>query len=141
MSQSQEHLHEKIHTFLRQKDTGALATTGVEMRVSPVKYYVDERSNIYIHSDGGKKFDNIQKNHNVCLLISTEFSEDLNKIKGIQVFGHCEVGENGSSLYEEAERFCPWNHDNDTTVIKITPDHIVYKDGITEDGSKQVWYN
>jgi general stress protein 26 len=140
MSQSQEHLLEKINTFLKQKDTAALATHGNEIRVSPVKYYMDVNHNIFIHSNGGDKFNNIEKNHNVCLLVSTEFEEDLNKIKGVQVFGHCEVGENGSPLFAEAERFCPWElFDNNSTIIKVTPDYMVYKDGINEDGSKQVW--
>lgn len=139
MSQTQEHLREKIGTFLKQKDTAALATHGVQLRVSPVKYFIDDRLNIYIHSEGGAKFDNLEKNNEVSVLVSTEYATDLNKIKGIQVFGHCEIGENGSSLYEEAERYCPWNHDLDTAVIKITPERIIFKDGITEDGSKQTW--
>ena len=138
MSQSKHHLEEKINRFLKEKDTGAFATHGNDIRVSPVKYFVDEKNNIYIHSNGGSKFSNLERKSEACLLISTEFGDDLNRVKGVQIFGHCEIGENGSPLYEEADRYCPWNYDLDSAVIKLTPDQIVYKDGITEDGSKQV---
>ena len=139
MSQSKEQLRNKILSFLKEKDSGALATEGIDLRVSPVKYYIDEKMNIYIHSAGGEKFKNLEKVNKVCMLICTDFINNFDKIKGVQIFGYCEIGENGSSLYEEAERYCPWNHETDMAVIKLIPDRIIYKDGISEDGSKQTY--
>ncbi len=77
---SQVELQNAILEFARERDTGYLGTSGPSgVHVSPVKYFVDPELNIYIHSRGGTKFDNVAVNQRVCLLISTPFADDFHQ--------------------------------------------------------------
>ncbi|WP_018249029.1 pyridoxamine 5'-phosphate oxidase family protein [Orenia marismortui] len=135
-----EEVKQKVIEFLKKKDTGALATSGADTRVSPVKYFLGEDLDIYIHSDGGSKFDNLRQNKDVCLLVSTEFYGDYKTIKGVQVFGQAEIAKSDSSLYQEAEKYCPFNHmSGEGYIIKITADRAVYKNSVDGNGEKNIW--
>ena len=69
---AQQQLFQEILDFAQSKDTGALGTMGpAGLRVSPVKYFVDDELNLYIQSKGGSKFTNLAANDQVCLLVST----------------------------------------------------------------------
>ncbi|PRX29790.1 pyridoxamine 5'-phosphate oxidase [Orenia metallireducens] len=134
-------LKETIINFLKKKDTGALATSGIETRVSPVKYFLGEGLDIYIHSNGGSKFKNLEKNKEVCLLVSTEFYGDYETIKGVQIFGQAEIGQEGSNLHHEAEQYCPFEHmgDEGGYIIKINAKKAIYKDAVDGSGEKSIW--
>ncbi|WP_051412202.1 pyridoxamine 5'-phosphate oxidase family protein [Halonatronum saccharophilum] len=137
---SEQDLKMDIIDFLKAKDTGALATSGRDTRVSPVRYFLGEGMDIYIHSDGGSKFDNLEVNNQVCFLASTEFYGDYQTIKGVQIFGNAEIGDLNSTLYKEGEKHCPFEHGEEVDkIIKITPKEIVYKDGVDGDGEKHRW--
>ena len=111
---SARELEDAIAEFLLAHDTGYLGTVGDDVpRVSPVRYFADEDFNVYIHSKGGSKFANLAKNTNACLLVCTEFIDDLTKIRGVQVFGDAEVGNSGDPQFEMAEELCPWDHDDE----------------------------
>lgn len=136
---SQTQLKQAITDFMAGRDTGYLGTGGKELRVSPVKYFVDQDLNIYIHSKGGGKFDNLRHDEEVCMLVCTPFEDDFQKIKGVQVFGRAAVGDTGSALYEQAEELCPWDHPDDVQVIKIDTEQIVYVDRLSQTHIKQTW--
>ena len=54
---TQTQLKEAILTFAQGRDTGYLGTVGPDgVRVSPVRYFMDNDLNVYIHSKGGTKF-------------------------------------------------------------------------------------
>ncbi len=137
---SESELQDAIAEFLFTHDSGYLGTVGEDVpRVSPVRYYADEDFNVYIHSRGGSKFDNLAQNDNACLLVCTEFIDDLTKIRGIQVFGQAQVAEAGDPMFEMAEEFCPWQHTDDIHLIRIKPKEIIYVDSISGTKIKQRW--
>lgn len=137
---TEKELRENIISFLKKKDTGALATSGVDTRVSPVKYFLGEELDIYIYSDGGSKFDNLKENNQVCLLVSTEFYGDYKTIKGVQVFGKAQIGDSNSYIYQEAIEYCPFDSlDDQGYIIKINAEQVVYKDSVDGNGEKHIW--
>ncbi len=136
---TQTQLREAILDFAQKRDTGYLGTTGPDgVRVSPVRYFVDNDLNVYIHSKGGQKFTNLQYNPQVCLLVSTPFHDNFHKVQGVQLFGTAQIAEPGSQLYATAEELCPWQHPDDTRLIYIRVERAVYVDRVT-DQIKQEW--
>lgn len=137
---AQAELYREILDFARSRDTGALGTSGpAGLRVSPVKYFVDDELNLYIQSKGGSKFTNLAANDQVCLLVSTAFADDYHKIKGVQFFGQAQVLEPYSAHYALASQMCPWPHNGDARLIQVHCDHAVYVDRITRADLKQEW--
>ncbi len=50
---SQKQLAEEINRFIRSRDSGALGTRGpAGLRVSPVRYFLDGESNLFVQSEG-----------------------------------------------------------------------------------------
>lgn len=138
---SQEQLQNTILEFVRGQDTGYLGTSGPGgVHVSPVKYFADSELNIYIHSRGGTKFENLAVNDQVCLLVSTQFQDDLHQIKGVQLFGRARVAKGGSQLYEMAEELCPWEHSEDVKLIHVAVSGAVYVDRLEGRNIKQRWH-
>lgn len=131
-------LREHIIEFLKEHDSGSLATTLNGMpRCSPVQYVVGEEMDLYILSAGGDKFKAIEENPKACLLVNTEFL-DPRKIKGIQAFGRAITSCEKPELHEEARKFCDgkdMNNISPINVIKVVPEEIVYLDSL-EDGDR-----
>ena len=137
---SQTELENAILAFAQEHDTGYLGTSGPGgVHVSPVKFFIDSELNIYIHSRGGTKFENLAANDQVCLLVSTPFENDFHEVKGVQFFGRAKVAEPNNHLYEMAEELCPWEHQDDVKLIKIDTTEAVFVDRLGGKDIKQKW--
>lgn len=67
-------LRDSVINFLKEHKSGSLATVMDNFpRSSPVQYFLGEGTDIYILSAGGDKFNAINQNPNVCLLVNTEY--------------------------------------------------------------------
>lgn len=137
-------LKENIVDFLKEHKEGSLATSLNNVpRSSPVQYFLGKDLDIYILSAGGEKFDAINTNPNVCLLVNTQYI-NYRKIKGVQIFGKAETSLNNQALIDEAHKFSEETGLVDypkekLNVIKIVPDEIVYLDSLKEgDRTKQI---
>lgn len=139
-------LKQCIKSFLNEHKLASLATCGSNVpRCSPVQYFTGKEMDIYVLSVGGDKFNNIQNNPNVCLLVNTEYL-DYRKIKGVQVFGQAYTSLKYLELIDEAKRFAPYKQlleiEKDwINIIKIVPDEIVYLDALNGDRTKQILVN
>ena len=137
---TQVELQKAIFEFAQGRDTGYLGTCGSGgVHVSPVKFFIDRELNIYIHSRGGTKFDNLAVDDQVCLLVSTPFADDFHEIKGVRLFGKAKVAEPNSQLYEMAEELCPWEHSEDVRLIHVQVTGAVYVDRLHGRDIKQRW--
>ncbi|HHY81937.1 MAG TPA: pyridoxamine 5'-phosphate oxidase family protein [Clostridiales bacterium] len=139
-----DELRRHIKNFLSGNRFGSLGTCMNNMpRSSPVQYFLGQDLEIYILSAGGTKFQYIQHNPNVCLLVNTEYT-NYTRIEGVQVFGRAVTSEEEPRLLHEAMEFCPDCHTieslKDTIkVIKIIPEEIIYLNSReTGDRTKQV---
>lgn len=138
---TQVELRRAILEFAQGRDTGYLGTAGPGgVHVSPVKYFIDPELNIYIHSRGGTKFENLAVNEQVCLLVSTPFADDLHQIRGVQFFGRAQVAQAQSQLYEMAEELCPWDHGEEMKLIHVAVKAAVYVDRLHGRDIKQRWF-
>ncbi|SCG82616.1 pyridoxamine 5'-phosphate oxidase-related, FMN-binding [Proteiniborus sp. DW1] len=139
-------LKQEIKSFLNENSLGSLATCGNNIpRCSPVQYFTGKDMELYVISSGGEKFNNIQENPNVCLLVNTEYV-DYKKIKGVQVFGKAYTSLKHTYLIDEAKKYAPYEKmlaiEKDwINIIKIVPDEIVYLDALNGDRTKQVYKN
>ncbi|WP_432664686.1 pyridoxamine 5'-phosphate oxidase family protein [Wukongibacter baidiensis] len=135
----------EILDFLKEHKSASLATSlnGVP-RSSPVQYFLGDNMDIYILSAGGDKFKAIEENHNVCLLVNTEYL-NYRRIKGVQVFGNATTSVEDNALKNEAHKYCfdHYQHEKDNLkVIKITPSEVVYLDSLEEGNrTKQILKN
>lgn len=137
---TQTQLKEAIYEFAQGRDTGYLGTVGPGgVHVSPVRFFIDEELNVYIHSRGGTKFENLADNDQVCLLVATPFLDDFHQIKGVQLFGRANVPPPNSQLYEMAEELCPWEHEKDVKLIHIKTKSAVFVDRLSGADIKQKW--
>ena len=137
---SHRELEMAIFKFAQTRDAGALGTTGpAGLRVSPVKYFIDDELNIYVQSRGGSKFANLEENDHACLLVATEFRDDYHQIEGVQFFGRADVLKPLSTEHAEATKLCPWPHDAKARLIKIRCDRAVYVDRLSHENLKQEW--
>ncbi len=137
-------LRESIMDFLQEHVDGSLATVKDSIpRSSPVRYFMGDDMEIYILSAGGEKFNAIDENPNVCLLVNSEYL-DHRRIKGVQIFGKATTSINEPDLYHEAIGYSPdpflmEREKNYLEVIKIEPEEIVYLDALKEgDRTKQI---
>lgn len=88
---SKEELEEEITDYLSKKHPCSLATCGKDgvPRISVVDYINDGLS-IYILSEGGEKFKNIQENKKVAIGIGTSARTSLS-VRGVNIWGIAEV--------------------------------------------------
>lgn len=140
-------LRQRIIEFLKENRQGSLATCVNNVpRSSPVQYFLGDDLDIYILSAGGKKFDAIRDNPNVCLLVNTPYLS-FRKIKGVQVFGKAVTSMHDPSIKNEAKRYIPVAIAADAEIdnihaIKIVPEEIVYLDALIDgDRTKQIFTN
>ncbi|HHY16333.1 MAG TPA: pyridoxamine 5'-phosphate oxidase family protein [Firmicutes bacterium] len=137
---SQKQLAEEINRFIRSRDSGALGTRGpAGLRVSPVRYFLDGESNLFVQSEGGSKFTNLEADNSVCLLISSRFDGDCRKVHGVQFFGQGEVLEQDNPQYAAAISHSPWPVNENSKLIRIHCKHAVYVDRIRHKNLKQEW--
>ncbi len=137
---SQKELVEEIDSFVRSRDSGALGTRGpAGLRVSPVRYFMDDQSNLYVQSEGGSKFTNLEADNTICLLISSQFDGDCRQIRGVQFFGQGEVLEQDNPQYTAAVCFSPWPVNENSRLIRIHYKNAVYVDRIKYENLKQEW--
>jgi len=143
---SASELKQAIKSFLNENNLASLATCGNNIpRCSPVQYFTGNDLDIYVISSGGEKFNNIQENPNVCLLVNTEYV-DYKKIKGVQIFGKAHTSLKHSELIDEAKKYAPYKEmliiEKDwVNIIKIVPEEIVYLDALNGDRTKQILKN
>lgn len=149
MSQTMSEMELKAHilNFLKEHHEASLATCLNNIpRSSPVLYFLGNNLEIFIYSAGGSKFEALQKNSNVCLLVNTPYLDER-KIKGVQVFGKASTSFEDQSLHDEASQYAPKALFSDHNVqnlhvIKILPDEIVYLDSLIDgDRTKQILRN
>lgn len=139
-------LRQEIKNFLNEKNLASLATCGNSIpRCSPVQYFTGDNMDLYVFSSGGEKFNNIQDNPNVCLLVNTDYV-DYKKIKGVQVFGKAHTSLKHPHFIDEAKKHASYEQmlaiEKDwINIIKIVPDEIVYLDALNGDRTKQVLKN
>ena len=88
---SKEELEKEIIDYLSKKHPCSLATCGKDgvPRTSVVDY-VNDGLNIYIFSEGGKKFKNINENNKVSIGIGTS-AQTIMSVRGINIEGIAEV--------------------------------------------------
>lgn len=85
-----ELLKEELISILQQHNTCALATGyGEYVRCTPIEYtYKDGQ--VYLITEGGRKFISMQQNPRVCIAIFDSFTS-MSNIKGLQIMGRAEV--------------------------------------------------
>ncbi|NLN41105.1 MAG: pyridoxamine 5'-phosphate oxidase family protein [Clostridiales bacterium] len=139
MSELKNHIVE----FLKDRSQGSLATCVDHIpRSSPVRYFLGNNMNIYILSAGGEKFNFIERNPKVCLLVNTDYV-DFRQIKGVQIFGKAVTSLQEPRLFDEAQQQCRMLDGskpqmNDLMVIKVIPEEIVYLNSLGDgDRTKQ----
>ncbi|MDR5659205.1 pyridoxamine 5'-phosphate oxidase family protein [Serpentinicella sp. ANB-PHB4] len=140
-------LKNEITEFLSEHKDGALGTCINQMpRTSPVQYFMGKEMELYILSAGGDKFEAIESNPNVCMLVNTEYLNHK-EIKGVQIFGKAITSVTNKQLYDEAMQFSEdpnkLNMERENLkVIKIVPEEIVYLNAVkTGDRTKQILKN
>ena len=136
-------LKNHITDFLKERSQGSLATCVDQVpRSSPVRYYLGNNMNIYILSAGGEKFNAIEQNPRVCLLVNTDYV-DFRQIKGVQIFGRAITSLQEPHLFNEAQQQCKMLEErkyqlHGLMVIKVLPEEIVYLNSLGDgDRTKQ----
>lgn len=140
-----QELKSEINGFLKEHKIASLGTTINDVpRTSPVEYFVGDNMDVYITSAGGTKFQAIEHNPNVCMLVNTEFINHR-QIKGVQIFGKAKSSDEDKGLINEAKKYSPEPYlleDESLKVIKVHPESIVYLNSIGDGNrTKQVLTN
>jgi len=88
---SKESLEQEITDYLEKNHLCSLATCGKDgiPRISVVDY-MNKGLTIYILSEGGQKFQNLLKNKNVAIGISTSAKTSLS-VRGVNIWGIAEI--------------------------------------------------
>ena len=105
---SKEELEKEIIDYLGKKHPCSLATCGKDgiPRISVVDYMNDGLT-IYILSEGGQKFQNIQENNNVAIGIGTSTRTSLS-VRGVNIWGIAEIFDDTTKEFAHAlELFQP----------------------------------
>jgi hypothetical protein len=105
---SKEKLEKAVIDYLEKKHPCSLATCGKDgnPRISVVDY-MNEGLIIYILSEGGQKFQNIQENKNVAIGIGTSTRTSLS-VRGLNLWGTTEVFDDTAKEFAHAlELFKP----------------------------------
>ena len=93
-------LEKMICDFLKTEATCVIATCSDSIpRASTVEFFPIALT-IYIITEGGRKVENIKKNHRVSIALSAPFT-GWESLKGLQISGTAEIGRKGSEIFEE----------------------------------------
>lgn len=85
-----ELLKKDIETFLKEHNMCTLCSGSADMLIGTPIEYMYETGNMYIITEGGRKFINILKNDEVSVAIYNEY-EGFAKLKGLQLKGKVEI--------------------------------------------------
>lgn len=85
-----ELLKEDIEGFLKEHNMCTLCTGSIDMVIGTPIEYMYEEGNIYIITEGGRKFINILRNPKVSVAVYNKYS-GFNKLKGLQLKGRAEI--------------------------------------------------
>lgn len=134
MDTDREEVLQEALEYLKHQNTGFLATHGkAGLRVSPVSIFLNNEMSVFLHCFGGEKLINISENPEACLLvIEDKWSLDPGFYEGVQVFGEVKEIKSDSDLYERAEEWCPYTHQNKMTLLELLPQKlnvVDYPDG------------
>jgi general stress protein 26 len=89
-----------ICDFLKTESTCVIATCSNNIpRASTVEFFPAGLT-VYIFTEGGKKVENIKKNHRVSIALSAPFT-GWESLKGLQINGTAEIGRKGSAIFDE----------------------------------------
>jgi len=104
-------------------------------RASTVEFF-PIGTTLYILTEGGKKIENLKRNSHVSLAIHAEFT-GWSDVKGLQITGVAEIGERGSSIFNEGfqayqsrrgSQNPPLSLPEFMSIIKVKPAKIEYLD-------------
>jgi len=137
---TRQELEAEIIDYLHKNQPCTLATCGSDgkPRVSVVDY-VNEGLSIYVFSEGGGKFKNINENNNVAVGIGTS-ARTITSVRGVNITGTAELFTEDQPEYAHAlELFKPMLDDFErrtgapvvfppgmVRVIQIKPSKIIY---------------
>ena len=137
---SKQELEREIIDYLSKTQPCSLATCGKdgEPRISVVDY-VNEGLTIYIFSEGGDKFKNLEENNRVAIGIGTS-AKTVRSVRGINIWGVAEVFTEDtpefahgmklfSPILQQQEKEVGFSIDlpkGTVRMIRVTPTKIVY---------------
>ena len=137
---SKEELEKEIIDYLSKKHPCSLATCGKDgkPRISVVDYKNDGLT-IYIMSEGGTKFENIEENNNVAIGIGTS-TQTMRSVRGANITGTAEIFTDDTPEFAKGLKlFKPFLDDIQSLtgkppqlppgvmrVIRVNPTRIVY---------------
>jgi uncharacterized pyridoxamine 5'-phosphate oxidase family protein len=133
-------LEKEIIDYLSKRQVCSLATCGKDgaPRISTVNY-INEGLTLYIFSEGGKKFKNLQENNNVAIGIADHYKA-FDALRGINIWGVADVfTEEDKEFAHSMELFKPMFKDFEKQIgisiefpkgilriIRATPTKMVY---------------
>jgi len=85
-----ELLKNDIEAFVKEHNMCTLCTGNMDMVIGTPIEYMYEAGNMYIITEGGRKFINILKNNKVSIAVYNEY-EGFAKLKGLQLKGKVEI--------------------------------------------------
>jgi hypothetical protein len=103
---------------------------------------------LYILTEGGIKIENIKRNPHVSIAIHADFT-GWSDVKGVQITGTAEIGEKGSSIFNEGVSAYNRRRGLQSTagslpdfmnVIKVTPAKLEYLDATLGEKDYKVRY-
>jgi hypothetical protein len=133
---SRQHVEELIISLLEACPLCVIATCSDNIpRASTVEFF-PMGTTLYILTEGGKKIENIKRNPHVSVAIHAEFT-GWSDVKGLQITGTAEIGERGSSIFNEGVRAYKRRRGSQSpvlslpdfmNVIKVKPAKLEYLD-------------
>lgn len=116
-----ELLKNHIEAFLKEHNMCTLCTGSMDMIIGTPIEYMYEAGNIYIITEGGRKFINILKNDKVSAAVYNEY-EGFAKLKGLQLKGKVEIISIDNPEYDrilEMKKLQPENVKNLNMIMNI----------------------
>jgi general stress protein 26 len=145
---SSEHLQKLIIRLLETCPLCVVATCSDNIpRASTVEFF-PMGTTLYILTEGGIKIENIKRNPHVSIAIHADFT-GWSDVKGVQITGTAEIGEKGSSIFNEGVSAYNRRRGLQSTagslpdfmnVIKVTPAKLEYLDATLGEKDYKVRY-
>lgn len=126
---NKDELKKVVEHFLSEHKTCALATANAEnVRNTPIEYsYIDGK--LYMFSEGGIKFANLEKNKQVCVAVFDSYNSFAD-LAGVQISGEAEIIDMLSPTYKKILDFkripesAIKNLDHSLYLIEVKPKRI-----------------
>ncbi|SPQ00465.1 conserved hypothetical protein [Candidatus Sulfobium mesophilum] len=145
---AREHVEELIIKLLETCPLCVLATCSDNIpRASTVEFF-PIGTTLYILTEGGRKIENIKSNPHVSVAIHADFT-GWSDVKGVQITGTAEIGERGSTIFNEGiyayerrrgSRGTAGSLPDFMKVIKVTPAKLEYLDATLANKGYDVRY-